>query len=151
SWLDAGTAQGILNRFMTWKNPQLVVIGPWTHGARQDANPFAPADRPVDPPTPVQENEWACFLHQHLNGNPNGVDERAIIYYTMGEEKWKKTATWPIAGTKPERLYLDAGQTLATARPAKAGTDIYKVDFDVTTGLHSRWSTQAASGDIVYD
>lgn len=31
-WLDAGTSQGVLNRFVNGSNPQIVVIGPQDSG-----------------------------------------------------------------------------------------------------------------------
>ena len=61
SWTDAGTAQGVLHRFMTLSNPQRAVIAAWSHGARHDTDPFHPVDHPLDPPTEVQQLEDLCF------------------------------------------------------------------------------------------
>ena len=149
-WFDAGTAQGALNRFMNWRNPQLLVIGPWSHGARFDANPFAPVDQAVSPTRPVQEEQAACFFDQHLNGKSNGMAQHAVIYYTMVEDKWKKTSSWPVPGTRQERFYFHEDNHLAKSVPAWAAQDNYRVDFEVTTGTHNRWYTQTGAGDVIY-
>lgn len=149
SWLDAGTSQGVLNRFINWTNPQIVVIGPWSHGGGNHTSPFFPADRPTEPSSQRQTEQAACFFDQYMKGKPNRMNEKAIIYYTLGEDKWKKTATWPVAGTAARRFYLSAEKSLSSAKPA-TGTDRYPVDFDVTTGTNNRWYTQLGGGDVVY-
>ncbi len=150
SWLDAGTSQGLLNRFMNWKNQQIAVVGPWSHGGGNHASPFFPADKPTEPPSAYQMEQSACFFDQYLKGKANAMNEKALIYYTLAEDKWKKTAVWPIAGTKMRRFYLDDNHALASAAPAKSGNDEYRIDFDVTTGTQNRWYTQLGGGDVVY-
>ena len=150
SWLDAGTSQGVLNRFMNWKNPQLVVVGPWSHGGGHHASPFLPADRPTEPSSARQLDQATCFFDQYLKGAKQGMaSPHTLIYYTLGEAAWKKTSTWPIPGTTMRRYYLSGGQALSTARPA-AGTDRYQVDFEATTGTENRWYTQLGGNDVVY-
>jgi putative CocE/NonD family hydrolase len=151
SWLDAGTAQGAINRFRSWSNPQVVVIGAWSHGGGHDANPFAPIDRTSDPHPRVQAQQASCFLHHLLADTDGEFRERAIIYYTMVEDRWKKTTEWPIAGTRQQRLYLDAGGVLSREAPVRSASDRYDVDFDVTTGVRNRWYTQMGGGDVVYE
>ncbi len=142
SWLDAGTSQGVLNRFMNWSNPQLVVVGPWSHGGGHHASPFFPADKPTEPSSARQLDQATCFFDQYLKGADEGMaNPHALIYYTLGEDVWKKTSTWPIAGTTMRRFYLSADHRLDTSRPA-AGTDRYQVDFEATTGRQNRWFTQ---------
>jgi len=152
SWLDAGTSQGVLNRFMNWSNPEIAVIGPWSHGGGHHASPFSPADRPTEPPSPTQSDQAACFFDQFMKGKPNGMTERALIYYTLVEDQWKKTSVWPVAGTAMRRLYLAEGNALSASAPnASSGKDTYKVDFEVTTGKRNRWYTQLGGADVVYD
>ena len=40
SWMDAGTANGVLHRFTTLTNPQRVFVGAWSHGGDHDASPY---------------------------------------------------------------------------------------------------------------
>jgi putative CocE/NonD family hydrolase len=151
SWLDAGTSQGLVNRFMNWSNPQIVVVGPWSHGGGNHASPFRPADTPTEPPSPVQSEQAACFFDQYLRGKANGFSGKLMIYYTLGEEKWKTTAAWPVKGTKMNRFYFSAGHKLAPNRPTGEGSDEYPVDFEVSTGTHNRWYTQLGGQDVVYE
>jgi hypothetical protein len=151
SWLDAGTSQGVLNRFMSWKNPQLAVIGPWSHGGSFHASPFLPASTPTEPPLARQGEQVAWFFNRSMKGASNGALGKTLIYYTLGEEKWKKTTAWPIPGTRMQRYYLGAAGQLAGAPSAAAGTDRYQVDFEVSTGDTNRWHTQLGGTDVVYD
>jgi uncharacterized protein len=147
SWLDSGIAQG-LNRFMTLTNPQLTIIGPWTHGARSDANVFSP-DEKLDPTSSVQDQLIQCYLSHEMTNNPAHAD-RTLLYFTMGENKWKKTQVWPIVSTRQEKYYLETGNALATAIPADSGQDTYSVDFEASAGPNNRWATQAGAPRIDY-
>jgi uncharacterized protein len=158
SWLDSGIAQGLLNRFMTFSNPQLTIIGPWTHGAREDVNVFAPTEE-LEPSRTEQDRMVACYLGHYVKAPQAG--ERAgsaqagraqhtLVYFTMGENRWKSTDTWPIPGTRLQRYYLDGGHSLATGRPADGAEDSYKVDFDASAGPANRWATQAGGPRINY-
>ena len=40
SWMDAGTAAGVLARFTSYQTPGRYIIGAWSHGARHDADPL---------------------------------------------------------------------------------------------------------------
>jgi len=151
SWLDAGTAEGALARFMTFNNPQRLVIGPWSHGAGYHASPFLPANTPTDPRQDAQMKEAMCFFDQYLKGNANAPVKKEMIYYTMGEEKWKTTSVWPLANAKTRRWYFAADNGLTPDAPASQnGEDKYTVDFDATTGTKNRWYTQMGGGDVVY-
>ena len=159
SWLDSGIAQGLVNRFTTFSNPQLTIIGPWTHGAREDVNVFNPEER-LDPPMAEQNRMIACYLGhfaQGLTGETAAASsstatpgaDRTLVYFTMGENRWKSTHVWPIPGSRMQRYYLDAGNSLSTRRPRIRGEDIYRVDFDASTGPANRWTTQAGGPRVV--
>jgi uncharacterized protein len=143
SWLDAGTAQGAVNRFMSWSNPQLVIIGAWNHASRADANQFDPAGAALNFPLQDQENLWFCFMNEYVNKVNSAPPPHEIIYYTMVENAWKQTQVWPLSGTREQRFYLDTGNILSTRPPQAKGLDSYAVDFAATTGPGNRWSTQA--------
>lgn len=149
SWFDAGTSQGVLHRWINWSNPQVVVIGAWSHGGGHDANPFAPVDATPAPAGAAQDRAALCWFDLHLRGNKNGLRDRRIYYYTIGDDRWKSTTVWPVPGTRRERFYLAADGGLTPRRPS-AGTTRYRVDFDATTGVTNRWYTQVGGGDVVY-
>jgi putative CocE/NonD family hydrolase len=151
SWLDAGTSQGVINRFINWSNPQLAVIGPWSHGGGYHASPYFPAEKPTEPPAMTQYDQAACFFSHYLKDQPAGMNEKALIYYTLAEDKWKKTSVWPVAGTTSQRFYFGANGALARSRPTDTGDDRYQVDFGTTTGVKNRWYTQLGGFDVVYE
>ena len=146
-WLDAGTADGIIRSFATFANAQRAVIGPWNHGASQNASPYAPNPAPGV----AQRFEWLRFFERHLKGVDTGLDaEKTLYYYTMGEELWKTTNVWPPAGVAPVRWHLSAEGALSQSAPRDAkAADSYVVDFDATTGERNRWRTQLG-GPVQY-
>ena len=123
SWTDAGTAQGVLHRFMTLSNPQRAVIAAWSHGARHDTDPFHPADFPLEPTAEQQRLEDLCFYESYLRGNGGPV--RELVSRTMGEETWKRTTEWPLPAAAPRpagRRRKPATTTKQLVRGSKRST-----------------------------
>jgi uncharacterized protein len=161
SWTDAGTAQGVLHRFMTLSNPQRAVIAAWSHGANHDTDPFRAEDHPVEPPEEVQLLEDLCFYEEHLKGEAetgdapgragsDGATGRELVYKTMGEEGWKRTTEWPLPGTEMTPWYLREDGVLSDEPPRSDAADLYPVDYTHTTGTRNRWATNNGAGDVVY-
>jgi uncharacterized protein len=93
----------------------------------------------------------ADFFDHVLRSNPPEKIESSIHYYTMGQEEWHTTKTWPPAGVSIERLYLSEHHTLDLSAPSAAvASDSYTVDFTATTGKRTRWDTGIGGGDVVY-
>lgn len=152
-WMDASPCEGALIRFRTFANPQLLVIGPLSHGGSFNADPFvaAAAHRPPEPPLPEQYRMEADFFDRSLRADLPETIASEIRYYTMGEGAWHTTKVWPPAGSSAERLYFSAGNTLGGApSAASAASDTYKVDFTASSGKQTRWHTQLGGGDVVY-
>ncbi len=146
-WFDAGTADATIRSFMSLKNSQRAIVGPWNHGGSQNASPYqTPAS-----PRVMMAYEYLRFFDYHLKGIDTRLDSGKIFYYfTLGEEKWKATKTWPVAGTKMVRWFFGEDHTLATAAPvAAAGADSYDINFEASTGEKNRWHTQVG-GQVVY-
>ncbi|MFL6336598.1 MAG: CocE/NonD family hydrolase [Pyrinomonadaceae bacterium] len=146
-WFDAGTADAVIKSFLTLPNPQRAVIGPWNHGGGQNASPYLSPSSPQA----AQRMEWLRFFDQHLKGLDTGLtSERSLTYYTLGEERWKTTKTWPPAGAANVRWYFAEGHALSRDAPKGAeGSDSYTVNFEATTGEHNRWRTQLG-GKVEY-
>jgi uncharacterized protein len=71
-------------------------------------------------------------------------------YFTAGEERWKVTDTWPVAGTQMVRWFFNENNLLSAKQPdAKSTEDRYTINFEATTGVKNRWHTQVG-GDVVY-
>ncbi len=140
SWMDAGTAEGALHRFVALKNPQRTIIGTWFHGGAKDANPFHENPPPPNPSPQTQFQDVRCFLDQHVKGIPNGMGGKLLSYYTMVEEKWNTTRTWPLPGSKKVNWFLSANKTLTTRRPVQnQGSDQYTINFEVSNQKRTRW------------
>ena len=146
-WFDASTADATIKSFLTLSNYQRAVVGPWNHGGGQNADPYQTAN----PERVMQGFELLRFFDHYLKGVDSGLDaEKRFYYFTMGAEKWKVTNTWPVAGTRMTRWYLDGGNTLSTSAPRNSGgEDRYQVNFEATTGMKNRWHTQVG-GQVEY-
>ena len=143
-WMDETMADAAIRRFITYSNPQRTVIGPWNHGGEEHASQYLPAGTPTDPDMTHQWLDCLKFFDFYLKGIDNGVmSEKVLIYYTMGEEKWRSTHVWPPAGSVTKRWYLAGNAMLSENAPsADSGADEYAEDFEATTGTTNRWHTQ---------
>ena len=150
-WQDAATVNGTLGRYNTISNAQHVFIGPWDHGARNDADPFRPDDIPVAPDAAAQFTALVAFFDQHLREGGSGRTPSEINYFTLGADRWTRTETWPPGGFEDVTWYFGAdGQLIRQAPFAAEGEDTYTVDFTATTGTRNRWYTNGGGGDVVY-
>ncbi|BCW90443.1 Putative serine esterase [Alphaproteobacteria bacterium SO-S41] len=148
SWMDAGTAAGLIARFHSLDAPQRVKIGAWTHGAMQAADPFHEGE-PLAPTRQQQVDEIARFFNDCLAGTPP-LPRKSIEYVTMGSGVWSQTDVWPPRSVASARLYLAPGNSLADTAPTNAeAADTYTVDPTATTGRLNRWTTQVGT-DIHY-
>lgn len=146
SWMDAGTQDGALVRYLNYSNPQKLVILASSHGGGYHASPYTVSDAPI-PPVPSVEEQFQLrldFFDHYLKGVSNGVEDwPGIRYFNMGEEVLKETEAFPPPGTTSQRLYLGERSLLSSDQPKKRrGEDRYPVDFTVTTGPNNRWMTQ---------
>ena len=152
SWNDACTADTVIRRFMTFSNPKRGVIGAWNHGGDKNANQYRPDFSPTVPSHLVQYLEDLRFFDHHLKSIDTGVmDEQALTYFTMGEETWKSTSTWPVEGTNTRRWYMGEDNTLRPDAPdSDMGIDRYEVDYGADTGTGNVWYTEFTGNDVIY-
>lgn len=150
-WLDANSCQGALIRYRTLSNPQVVVIGPLSHGGSFNVDPFAANHLPPVPTRQEQLEMEANFFAQTLANETPAKLGSSIQYYTMGEGKWHTTTVWPPEGLSNETLFFAEGNTLTATAPAnQGGADSYRVDLTASSGSQTRWHTQLGGGDVVY-
>jgi putative CocE/NonD family hydrolase len=150
-WLDADPCEGALIRYRTFSNPQVVVIGPLSHGGVFNVDPFATSHQPPVPSIVEQHRMQADFFERVLGTDTPETAESSIHYYTMGEGTWHTTKVWPPAGMTAERLYFAEDNSLRGSPPAApGGHDLYTVDFTASSGTQTRWHTQLGGGDVVY-
>jgi uncharacterized protein len=150
-WLDGSDADGTLIRYRTFSNAQVAVIGPLSHGGDFKADPFVQKHKPPEPTSAEQFKMEADFFERVLRNDAVDPVESCVRYYTMGEEQWHTTKTWPPEGMVSERLYFAEHNALEAAAPSLQGaSDSYTVDFTATTGKRTRWHTGFGGGDVVY-
>jgi len=150
-WLDAATVDGTLSRFLTFKNPQHIIIGPFSHGGSHDTDPFFDSQRPVSPSSEEQILSMINFFDRFLKKDTSDSAESSIRYYTLGENRWKETNVWPPEYIDTITYYFNKGGLLSTNKPLnKTGFDTYKVDFSASTGEKNRWFTNMGGGDVIY-
>ena len=152
SWYDACTADTVIRRIMNFSNPQRAVIGAWNHGGDKNANQYRTADAPPVPSQLAQWLESLRFFDYHLKNIDTGVMEGdPVVYITMGEEGWKRAATWPLDNSELKRWYLDADGTLSALAPTSSdGALQFEVDFAASAGDTSKWHTEFNYGAVVY-
>ena len=115
SWYDAGTAAGVIARFMSTSNPQRAIIGAWSHGGQFDASPFnGESGLPAVPPVQEQRADLATWLADRLADDAEPLTGRSLTYVTVGSDEWRTTSIWPPAGVSDHRLWLTAEGTLTT-------------------------------------
>ena len=139
-WLDCFPRDAFvsLNNF---ENPQRLIMGPWFHGRRGEADLVG---------------EHLRWFDYWLKGIDTGIAaEPPIHYYVMGApegERWQSAWTWPLPEEQPTTFYFasadgDFGE-LATTLPEE-DVVFFGVDATATTGTGNRW-TNGYGGPIGY-
>ena len=141
-WYDGALCKSVIEGYLNTSNTQKVLIGPWDHGPHDNASPFAMSkELKLNVKT-----EMLRFFDYYLKGIENGIDnEKAFYYYTVGEEKWKKTEVWPLEDQVNTTLYFSGNNNLVSSLDARQEGEVaYKIDYTATTGPTSRWNSQTA-------
>ncbi len=138
SWLDSGYGDAIIHRFMNISNPHIAILGDWTHGASLPANQFFPNRTSVTPTPKAKVNAWINFFEKCIYGE--GIQGKIMYYYTLVEEKWKKSKIWPPKGHSYQKWYFSENFSLTKEKPENtSGDDSYRINFRTTTGRNNRW------------
>lgn len=140
SWMDAGTADAALRRFLTYPGLQRVMIGAWNHGGVNQSSPYLEEKAPLSPAPGVLRHEVLRFLDACMKQPEpgQGLESTAFIY-TLGAETWQKLSQWPPAGVWKQPWYFGTSHRLSPNLPTEAGYDRYEVDFEHTSGVYNRW------------
>jgi putative CocE/NonD family hydrolase len=150
-WLDGDGCEGSLSRYHSFTNPQVVIMGPLSHGGGFNVDPFASNHLPPAPTADEQLRMEADFFDRVLRPDSAESVRSSIRYYTMGEGRWHTTTTWPPAGLSTRRLYFGPAHTLSVTLPGtEAAFDTYAIDFTATTGTETRWNTGLDGSDVIY-
>jgi hypothetical protein len=148
-WFDGGYPYSAIKRFLNVRTPgSRLLIGPWNHGGAFFWEPGRPA---ATRSAFAGSVERLRFFDRWLRDVPNGIErEPAVVYYTMGEGRWKSANVWPPAGSVGRSWYLAENRGLADRPRPAAGTDTYQVDTTAGTGSTARWNTLMGGGPVEY-
>ncbi|MFM0691342.1 CocE/NonD family hydrolase [Paraburkholderia graminis] len=146
-WYDGGGyANGAITRFLTRSNPNdRLLLGSWDHGARTFVSPW----REQAAPAFNLLAELLRFFDTHLLGQKTGqADEAPIHYYNVHAEQWQSATTWPPV-PETTRLSLSTGNSL-TQSPGESQVNVFKVDFETTSGSQTRYERLGAASIVDY-
>lgn len=150
SWQDSASADVVISRFLTFDIPQRAIISDFNHTDKLKANPYFSSKAKANPSVKNQIKDWITFFNECLNGKIS--DEKILFYYTMGEEKWKATHTWPPSGQIYQKWFFEENNTLARTEPSSDdGKDDHKINYTATTGIRNRWYTLLSLPVDYYD
>ena len=127
-WFDAEDLYGVLNTYSSIEqknktNNNMLVMGPWTHGAWESTTwkQYASHDFGSNTSKFFQDSIEAPFFNYYLKGEGNFDKTEATIFET-GSNQWKKYSTWPPLNGTRKVYYLNANQKLASVADESAQT-----------------------------
>jgi len=153
-WFDMWPRDA-LTWFNNLKNPQKILIAPWSHshqfaaGWKESVGPLLQGEFNFD-----LGAEQLRFYDYWLKGIDNGImNEPPLNYYVMGAPEgkaWRQAGQWPLPEPQQSIFYFQAGDSgsaksvndgLLGQVPPKtdSGADEYTVDYGTTTGKSTRW------------
>lgn len=138
-WYDGALPKSVIDGYLNTSNTEKVLMGPWDHGPGDNASPWAESkERTFD-----LFAEMLRFFDFHLKGIDNGIDkEPTFYYYTIREQEWKYTNTWPPAETKSMTYHFSEGNALTNNLGEwQPGSVDYQVDYTANTGNRARWNS----------
>jgi putative CocE/NonD family hydrolase len=148
-WMDAGVAEGALEKFLTFNTPQKVVLLPAGHPQNEFVNPFGENTPEYPGGRELSQDDFFEYFDRHLKGGAEKIERRRIVYFTYVANTWRETEVWPPEGIVNETWYLTPGSGLSPDPPLdSSGSETYTVDFTATTGNENRWMSQM--GNPVY-
>ena len=85
--------------------PRRLLIGPWKHGYNlgRSLNGFSFGEDAVREDVRLLQQLW---VDRFLKGRRNGVDERTVDYFVMGENRWQSARDWPPPESQPQGWYF---------------------------------------------
>lgn len=134
-WFDAENLFGALNTYKAIEtqsrvNNNILVMGPWTHGAWGGGNwtRFGPLNFGSNTAAYYKDSIETPFFNYYLKDKGSFTTAEATVFET-GSNTWRRFNTWPPANTQPTTWYLHAGKKLGTTAPtAGDGFDEYTSD-----------------------
>jgi putative CocE/NonD family hydrolase len=133
-WLDGANQNAAIKRFLNYTTPgNKLILGPWDH----DFFNISPFTRGGFSRFRI-DKEMLKFFDDHVRGLHSMAQDKPVHYYTLGEEKWHGSQSWPPSSTEAT-YYFGSGHTLLGDLPATAGGELYKFDAQAGSGKQGRF------------
>lgn len=143
-WLEGSNSRAAVTRFLNYSAPgSKLILGPWEH----DFFNISPFTRGGLSRFRIDREMLKFFDHHMLSKNSLAKDA-SVHYYTLGEERWHGSETWP-PKNNPTTLYLTSDQTMSANAPALEQSTVYKVNEKSGTGRSTRWDCML--GNVLLD
>lgn len=114
------------------QNQHRLLMGPWIHGGHSSATVGTGQQGELFYTNAIGWNDSLAmvFFDYYLRGIANGWNTSPTIqYYTMGQNTWNNTPSWPPAGLTPVTLYFHSDSTIDAVIPsATSGSLSYNYD-----------------------
>ena len=146
-WWDAAFAHAAVRQFVNLDNgTNRLRLGPWNHGGGANVSPSVAAPSKHD-----DVKEVVRFFDYHLKGMDNGLDKSPrVYYYTMGEDVWKTSDTWPVAAERTNLYLIENGNAGWNTDMNADSFTKYTVDTTHSIGKDCRWSFDTNHSGITY-
>ncbi len=143
-WIEGSNSRAAVNRFLNYTTPgSKLILGPWEH----DFFNISPFTQGGLSKFRIDREMLKFFDHYMLNKN-SLVNDAPVHYYTLGEERWHGSKTWPPKNTT-KTLYLAADKSMSDHPPVLEHRASYHVNDKSTTGKNSRWD--CLLGNVLFD
>lgn len=148
-WFDGAYPRAAVKRYLLVTTPgSKLMLGPWDHNGLHNVSPTSLGKARFDHTAEALE-----FFDYYCKGIETAlVDAPPVRYYTMIEDRWKSSETWPPTGFERLVFYLDDGARLSRQSPADTNAaDTYQTSASTGSGVRSRWrSLRLAVADGIY-
>jgi len=145
-WLDIFSSDALF-WYANYHGPKKLIIGAWPH-VLTAGNRATNKEREK-----ITNTEMLRWFDYWLKGIQNGVmDDAPIHYNTLNKDYfpgvWHKSNTWPPTDIKYTTLYFNKTDLRRKPSINNKRFDTYRVNYNTTSGSHSRWNTPI-SGEVI--
>ena len=143
-WTEGANSRAAVNRFLNYTMPgSKLILGPWEH----DFFNISPFTQGGLSRFRIDREMLKFFDHYMLNKN-SLANEAPVHYYTLGEERWHGSQTWPPKNTATT-FYLSSNKSMSVKPSASEQSVVYHVSDESGTGKSSRWD--CLLGNVLLD
>jgi putative CocE/NonD family hydrolase len=134
-WYDGGLQNGAVKLFLNNNHPDdKLLLGPWNHAAENFYK-----NNGTDKSYFHHTGEIMKFFDYHLKGKKELLkDDAKVHYFTLIENKWKSSSTWPPKEVENKSLYFSDNHKM-TWETGDFTTTMHVMDTTATVDRYSRW------------